>query len=107
LETRLTKEQIIALWLDTVEMGRGPAGWMTGFFEASQAIYGRTPVELSRPQFIHLVAVLIAPASYSLTNADAKLDERARRIERLVAFECTPSGNSDVWLDGCGDASAR
>ena len=28
LERSLEKDQILALWLDTVEMGRGPDGWM-------------------------------------------------------------------------------
>ncbi len=30
LESQLSKEQILALFLDTVEMGRGDNGWMTG-----------------------------------------------------------------------------
>jgi monofunctional biosynthetic peptidoglycan transglycosylase len=31
LEARLEKDQILSLWLDTLEMGRGPDSWMTGF----------------------------------------------------------------------------
>ncbi|WFE75813.1 transglycosylase domain-containing protein [Roseinatronobacter sp. S2] len=47
LESQLSKDQILALWLDTVEMGRGPDGWMTGFFHASESIYGRPIMEIS------------------------------------------------------------
>lgn len=101
LESRLSKEQILALWLDTLEMGEGPEGWMTGFHKASSAIYGRPPAELSNTEFIRLVAVLIAPGSYKLRENDAALDERAGRIERLVAGSCAPEGWSDVWLEGC------
>lgn len=101
LESRLSKEQILALWLDTLEMGRGPNGWMRGFYNASTAIYGRPPVELSNTEFIRLVAVLIAPGSYKLGENDAALDGRVGRIERLVAGSCAPEGWSDVWLDGC------
>lgn len=101
LERRLSKEQILALWLDTLEMGEGPDGWMTGFHRASRAIYGRPPATLADPEFIRLVAVLIAPATYRLRGDDPALDERVRRITRLVAGACQPSGHGDVWLDAC------
>lgn len=101
LEYCLSKEQILALWLDTLEMGNGPNGWMTGFHKASAAIYGRTPAELSDAEFIRLVAVLISPGQYDLMGHDLSLNERVGRIERLVAGVCVPSSHGDVWLDGC------
>ncbi|KWT66302.1 Multimodular transpeptidase-transglycosylase [Hyphomicrobium sulfonivorans] len=102
LESKLTKKQILALWLDTLEMGKGPDGWMVGFHNASTVVYGRPAADLSEAEFIRLVAVLIAPAAYDLFNAqDDKLSERSARIERLVAGACSPAGFSDVWLDGC------
>ncbi|KZM47991.1 transglycosylase domain-containing protein [Labrenzia sp. OB1] len=101
LERKLTKDQIMALWLDTLEMGRGPDGWMKGFFVASQAIYQRPPAELTEREFLSLVAVLIAPGTYDLRREDAQLQERIARVEKLVSGECTPSGNGDVWLEGC------
>lgn len=101
MERRLSKEQILALWLETLEMGKGPDGWIVGFHSASSAIYGRSPAELTEAEFIRLAAVLIAPASYDLARSNAKLDERAGRIQRLAAGACTPAGFSDVWLEGC------
>ncbi|OCW57436.1 transglycosylase domain-containing protein [Hoeflea olei] len=101
LERRLSKAQILALWLETLEMGNGPDGWMVGFHAASSAIYGRSPADLSEAEFIRLVAVLIAPASYDLVGSDARLDDRAARIQRLVAGACALTGLSDVWLEGC------
>ncbi len=103
LEARLDKDQILALWLDTVPMGNGPDGWMTGFHAASQAIYDRLPSELDREEFFRLVAVLIAPGAYDLTGADAKLDDRVSRIDTLVAGDCKPTGLNDVWLEACGE----
>lgn len=101
LESRLDKEQIAALWLDTVEMGRGPDGWITGFFEASRRVYGKPPAELADDEFFRLVAVLIAPGQYRLLEEDEALDERISRISRLIAGECAPIGQNDVWLEGC------
>ena len=103
LEHELTKQEILALWLDTLEMGHGPDGWMTGFFRASNAIYGKAPAELSEREFLSLVAVLIAPSTYHLGKDDPKLEDRVARIERLVAGSCTPLDNGDVWLEGCRD----
>jgi monofunctional glycosyltransferase len=101
LEQRLTKAQIIALWLDMVGMGRGPDGWMTGFYRASDEIYGRPPSELTNSEFLSLIAVPIAPRNFDLQQGNAALTERVSRIERLVEGQCRPAGLNDVWLDGC------
>lgn len=101
LESRLDKYQILSLWLDTVEMGLGPDGWMIGFFRASESVYGRPPAELENEEFNRLLAVLIAPSRYRLLEEDEALDERASRIARLIAGDCTPNGQRDVWLEGC------
>lgn len=74
---------------------------MTGFFNASQAVYRRPPAALSQGQFLSLVAVPIAPGKFNLRAPDAELRERVDRIERLVARQCKPTGLRDVWLAGC------
>jgi hypothetical protein len=101
LESKLSKQQILALYLDTVWMGPGPDRPIAGFFEASRLIYGRTPAALSDHEFLSLVAVPIAPRKFSLVARGPRLEERVSRIERLVSKKCRPSGLRDVWLDGC------
>lgn len=101
LEQRLSKEQILAIWLDSVEMGNGPHGWMKGFHATSFKVYGRDPSQLQKLEFIRLTAVLISPASFNLIGRDQRLDERTRRIQRLIMGSCTPAGFRDVWLEGC------
>lgn len=101
LERQLDKDQILALWLDTVEMGHGPDGWMTGFFTASDAIYDRAPSVITGEEFLRLVAVLIAPGSFDLRGTDPELDGRVQRIMRRVGGHCAPIDHEDVWLDGC------
>ncbi|MBB4856907.1 hypothetical protein HNO88_000204 [Novosphingobium chloroacetimidivorans] len=101
LEERLSKRQILALWLETVEMGRARDGWMKGFFMASRVIYDRPPAKLTDRQFLRLVAVVIAPTRFTLDAPDPALDERVARIERLLAGTCARTAGSDVWLQGC------
>lgn len=101
LETRLSKEQIMALWLDTLEMGRGPDGWVTGFHRMSEAVYGAAPDTIADDEYISLLAVLISPGRYNLGTDDEALQDRTDRIRRLVSGECAANDNSDVWLEGC------
>lgn len=101
LEKQLSKSQIIALFLDTAETGRGPDGWVTGFFDASEAVFGRSVADLGDQDFLSLVAVLIAPARFDLTSDEPDLAQRVKRIERLISDSCSPKGLSDVWLKGC------
>jgi len=101
LESRLTKPQILALYLDTVWMGPGPRTPMAGFFDASHQIYGSSAAGLSDHDFLSLVAVPIAPRKFSLIHRSPALEERVARIKRLVDKKCQPTGLRDVWLDGC------
>jgi membrane carboxypeptidase/penicillin-binding protein PbpC len=101
LEKRLSKKEILALFLDTAPLGRGKSGWMTGMFATSEQIYGKQPADLTDRQWLRLVAVLIAPRQFDLLAPNEQLDERVRRIERLLAGKCAPQGDRDVWLRGC------
>jgi membrane carboxypeptidase/penicillin-binding protein PbpC len=101
LESKLTKQEILALYLDTVWMGRGPDGPMAGYFDTSRTIYGRLPADLSQGEFLRLVAVPIAPRRLDLVQPNKELLDRVGRIERLVEKQCRPKGLRDVWLEGC------
>jgi monofunctional glycosyltransferase len=101
LESELTKQQILALYLDTVWMGRGPSGPMVGMFNASEKVFGKPPSELNQHQFLTLVAVPISPRTLTLASPNSDLIERTNRIERLVGGKCRPVGLRDVWLKGC------
>lgn len=105
LEGVLRKEQIFALWQDTAEMGRGANDWITGFERASIEVFGGTPTEISDDQFLTLVAVLIAPGRLSMSMDYPETAERVDRIKRLISGDCTPLDHSDVWLEGCSQAS--
>ncbi|MEZ5985805.1 MAG: biosynthetic peptidoglycan transglycosylase [Hyphomonas sp.] len=107
LESRLSKEEILTLWLDTVPMGHGPDGkWVTGFFTASDAYFGKPPAELTEAEFIELVAVPIAPGVLNPIRRGDDYEARVSRIARLVAGQCEPASFRDVWLEGCATSEA-
>lgn len=102
LERSLSKHQILALFLDTAEMGPGRDGrWVKGFYTASRDHFGLPPARLEQKQFLALLAIMVAPREFSLDRPDPALDERIARIERLLAHQCRPSGHNDVRLEGC------
>lgn len=101
LEKHLTKNEILALFLETVPMGKGSNGWTIGLFEASQSFYGMSPSELSDNQFIELISVMIAPSQLNHMSRDKKFIERLDRISRLHNGECQPKNNKDVWFEAC------
>ena len=101
LESKLSKPQILALYLDTVWMGRGPSGSMVGMFNASEQVFGKPPSALNQREFLTLVAVSISPRTLTLASPNSALIERRARIERLVERQCRPAGLRDVWLEGC------
>ncbi len=101
LEERLSQRQIMALWLETVEMGASDKGWMQGFFATSYRVYDRLPARLTDREFLHLAAVIFAPRRYRLIGEDQALDERVDRLERLIAGDCRPRDESDTKLEGC------
>ena len=101
LESKLSKQQILALYLDTIWMGRGPSGPMIGMFNASETVFGKPPSALNQHQFLTLVAVPISPRTLTLASPNPALIERTSRIERLVERKCKPVGLRDVWLKGC------
>ncbi len=97
----LNKKQLIALFLETAEMGKSNRGWVTGFYKASEVFFGKTVNELSDEEFYSLVAVLIAPGKLKLAIPDSRLKARVQRIVKLAHGDCKPTSLTDVWLEGC------
>lgn len=104
LETVLSKPQIMALFLDSVPMGRagGPDGDpVVGVWPAAEVFFGDAPAALTDDQFIALVAVMIAPGQLRLSAPSPQLEDRVSRIRALLSGACEPLSNGDVWLEGC------
>ena len=101
LESKLEKDEIFILFLNTAQMGRFPTGWIEGFHRAAKLYYRKNTAELSDEEFIELVSVLIAPSELRLDQESPKRNERVARIRKLLDNECAPLDHDDVWLEGC------
>ena len=57
--------------------------------------------ELSDEEYLGLVAMIVAPAKYSLATHPDQNHERIQRIRQLLARECEPRGVGDVEYSSC------
>ncbi len=101
LETKLEKNEIFILFLNTAHMGPYPTGWVKGFHRASRLQYRKPASQINDEEFIALLSVMITPAQLRLDQPNAELEERIKRITKLLEDQCTPLDHSDVWLEGC------
>lgn len=81
LEYNYTKEEIIAMYLNTVEYGSNAFGIKS----AARTFFNKTPAELTVPEAALLVGVVNAPTRYSpVRNPDNALRRRNTVIGRMA-----------------------
>jgi len=93
---KATKRDILIAALSTANMGEA-----RGFPAAARRYYGRELSALTDDQFLGLVAMPVAPNDLDPLGHPAANAERVRRIKRLLAHACRPTGLNDVMLEGC------
>ena len=101
LDPSLSKEGQLRAFLNHARFGRVNRQPVTGFAQAARAFYGREFGDLDDRQFLSLVAMQIAPKEFDPLRAPQANSERVRRIERLLAGRCKPTGVNDVRYEAC------
>lgn len=99
LDPAISKDEQLDLFLSLAYFGDANGRPVIGFRNAAQVYHGKALGELSRDEFIALVAML--PAPNELAPGAAANAERVARIERLLDNECAPRDWRDVWLSDC------
>jgi hypothetical protein len=95
------KQRTLKAFLATAYFGRRDGRAVIGFGPAARAWFGRPLGGLSDGEFLSLVAMLVAPTTLDPVSHSAANAERVRRIRRLLANNCRPTGLRDVMLEGC------
>ncbi|MCL4706378.1 hypothetical protein KJ068_14510, partial [bacterium] len=70
-------------------------------FKPDSSDFNKEFFELTREEYIALVAMIIGPNALSVSHHPEKNAERVRRIERLLRGECQPAGLNDVNYEQC------
>jgi membrane carboxypeptidase/penicillin-binding protein len=104
LNAHASKQQQLNMFVDTAYFGTMDGKPVVGVAAAAKAYYAKEVSDLADDEFHGLVAMLIAPNHYHpIANAEAHA-ERVRRINAVVAGQCTPSGWLDLTYDHCHGA---
>jgi membrane carboxypeptidase/penicillin-binding protein len=97
----ISKRDQLRLFINKVYLGHVDGQPVNGFAQASRVYFHKEFANLTRDQYIAMVAMIIAPRTVNvLTHPEANA-ERVRRIINLVDNGYKPNGWSDVWLEGC------
>ena len=85
IERKLTKQQILEMYLNVVYFGRG----IYGIGQASRTFFSTEPVNLSVNQLITLVCILPNPDRYDpVKDQDLFRKAKASTIRKLLYFHC-------------------
>jgi membrane peptidoglycan carboxypeptidase len=105
-DARIDKKTQLAILLNSGYMGQYRGREVHGFDEAAHAYFGRSFAQLTRGQYIALVAMCVGPNEFSVASHPQRNADRVARIERLLRGECRPTGWLDVYYKACGPSKA-
>lgn len=100
---RVSKGKQLAPFVDGVYLGTARDGSkIHGLADAAREDFARPLSALERPEIRALVVAIVSANALDPRLHPQETAERVRRIDRLLAHECSPSGLSDVLYEGCG-----
>lgn len=101
-DARISKRDQLALFLNRAYLGTHEGRPVHGFAAASHAYFGKDVRELTRREWISLVAMVVGPNDYHVVTRPAQNADRVARIEKLLRGQCRPAGLMDVVYRDCG-----
>ena len=101
LDPAMSKPAQLRAYINHSHFGWRDGRPIIGLSEAARAYYGREVAQLSDRQFLSLVAMLMAPRDLNPRDNPEANAERVRRIERMLAGKCKPTGLRDVAYKAC------
>lgn len=98
LDAQVSKDQQLTLYLNITYFGNVDGRPVCGFQEAARTYFQKEFAQLSRREFISLIAMTISPNS--LKPGTAANDERIGRIENYLSGTFVPTELMDVDFKG-------
>lgn len=102
LDPLLSKQDQLRRFINTVYLGPRAQG----FAQAADVYFQKPFAHLSEDEYLAIVALIIAPATFDIENFPARNRERVTRIKRLVSGAYQPRGLCDLYY-GALDAETQ
>jgi membrane peptidoglycan carboxypeptidase len=93
LDPLMPKEMQLRRFINTVYLGPN----LKGFKQAANHYFNKEFEQLNEDQYIALVAMIIAPATFSIENYPERNKQRVLRIKRVIKGEYEPKGLFDLY----------
>ena len=103
LNNHLSKEKQLQLYISTVYMGQNNGKGVVGLSSAASAYFNKNLSDLSKEEYIILVAMLDAPNYYHPIKGAEQLKSRVSKIKSILSGGCKPKGWLDTKYDHCND----
>ncbi len=103
LNKHLSKEKQLQLFISTVYMGQNNGRGVVGLSEAAVAYFDKSLSDLSKEEYIVLVAMLDAPNYYHPVKGAGQLKSRVSKIKSILSGACKPKGWLDTKYSHCND----
>jgi len=104
LDARLPKERQLAMYVQSVYMGRHDGQQVRGLAQAAQAYFGKPLAQLSDAESAGLVAMIKAPNAYHPVREPAAHALRLARVQAVLDGSCRPAGWFDTDYAHCAAA---
>lgn len=105
LNKHLSKERQLRFFISTVYMGQYNQKSVIGLPAAANIYFNKDISELSKDEFIILVAMLDAPNYYNPIGGVKQLNSRASKIKSILSGACKPKGWFDTEYEQCNDGA--
>ena len=93
LDPLVSKEDQLLLFINYIGLGKGTRG----FEEASEYYFDKTYADLTDDEYLALVAMIIAPATFNVEDHPERNALRVTRITAVIEGEYTPKGLCDLY----------
>lgn len=102
LNRRLTKDEQLKIYINTVALGTSREHEVRGLQEAAALFFDKKFRELNRDEYLQILAMIEDPDKFHIqAEAMANID-RANRLKKLVEGKCKRAGVFDTELKNCG-----
>ena len=95
LDPLADKDTQLTLYINLMYFGNG----VQGLHDAAQYYYGKAVSDLTRDEYISLIACLISPEELNAVDHPAENAQRSARIRKVLSGEYTPQGLFDITYE--------
>ncbi len=95
----IPKDSILKLFINYVYLGENQGKEIRGFEDAAIYYFKKPFKKLSWDEYLSILAMVRAPATFHIINQKTANSQRVERIKKRLAGEYIPTSNSDCLYD--------